>query len=62
MVLLVIEGKKLDGFILGTKIYPKKFVSEEDGKKLNFAYEKWYATNELLSGWLYNSMIADIAS
>lgn len=56
MVMSVIRGNKLEGFILGTKQRPDMFICENDEEKLNLAFEGWSTVDKLLLGWLYNTI------
>lgn len=47
---------------MGSKACPPQFISEEAEIKLNPAYEEWVATNQLLLGWIYNTLTPEIAS
>lgn len=63
LVLPLIRGCKLDGYILGTKECPEQFISTNDKtKKSNPDYEEWIAHDQALLGWLRNSMAIDIAT
>lgn len=61
-ILLIIRGHKLEGHILGSKICPQQFISEEAKVKTNPAFEEWTATDQLLLGWIYNTLKPDITS
>lgn len=52
----------MDGFIFGTKQCREMFISEEDEEHLNPAYEDWTTIDQLLLGWLYNTMTVKVAS
>ncbi|KAI4297258.1 hypothetical protein L6164_037153 [Bauhinia variegata] len=62
MVLSLLRGHRLDGYILGTKPCPEPFITNERGHQPNPAYEEWVTTDQLLLGWLFNSMTSDIAT
>lgn len=40
MILPIIKGNKLEGFIDGSKPCPEKFIQTEEGEKLNEKYEE----------------------
>ncbi|KAL5569822.1 hypothetical protein UlMin_026397 [Ulmus minor] len=65
MVLPVIRGNRLDGFIKGTKECPPEFIIKEDSGfeevHLNPDYENWIAQDQTLLGWLYNSIDVEVA-
>ena len=50
IILPVIQGNKLDGFIFGTKPCPTQFLSEDAEKRINPAYEEWISSDQLLLG------------
>lgn len=63
LVLPLIRGYILDGYMLGTKECPEQFVTSLDAtKKINPNYEDWQAHDQALLGWLINSMAVDIAT
>ena len=67
MVLPVIRGNRLEGFITGSKKCPPEFITtiEENGDAEigeNPAYEEWVVQDQILLGWLYNSMEPDLAA
>jgi len=63
LVLPLIRGCKLDGYILGIKECLELFVTTSDKtQKTNYDYEKWIAQDQALLGWLRNSMAIDIAT
>ncbi|KAL5563628.1 hypothetical protein UlMin_033375 [Ulmus minor] len=66
MVLPVIRGNRLEGFIKGTKECPPEFIIKEDfgfeEVHLNPDYENWIAQDQTLLGWLYNSINVEVAS
>jgi len=63
LVLPLIRGCKLDGYMLGTKECPEQFVTSTDKtKNINPNYEDWQAHDQALLGWLINSMTIDIAT
>lgn len=69
MILPIIRGHNLEGYILGTKKCPQEFtgtqVSGEAGTRIeiikNPEYCQWMSTDQLLMGWLYSSITSDIA-
>ncbi|KAI9162298.1 hypothetical protein LWI28_025886 [Acer negundo] len=67
MVLSVIRGNRLEGFITGTKTCPSGFLSSTmenstDVKvHLNPDYEYWVTQDQNLLGWLYNSIDVEVA-
>ncbi|CAI9780821.1 unnamed protein product [Fraxinus pennsylvanica] len=62
MVLPVIRGHKLDGYLLGKKPCPPAFLTTENGAapipvtQPNPEYEDWVTIDQLLLGWLLGSM------
>lgn len=62
MVLPVFRGNKLDGFIFGTKQCSEIFINEGDKEQLKSTFEDWTTIDQLLLGWLYNTMIVEVAS
>ncbi|KAK0579227.1 hypothetical protein LWI29_023107 [Acer saccharum] len=66
MILPIIKGHKLDGYVLGTKLCPPEFLPGttpgDTMKILNPDYEEWISHDQLLLGWLYSTMNPDIAS
>ncbi|KAK0599392.1 hypothetical protein LWI29_004859 [Acer saccharum] len=68
MVLLVIRGNRLEGFIIGTKTCPPEFLSSAIENStdvevhLNPDYEYWVTQDQNLLGWLYNSIDVEVAS
>lgn len=61
MVLLVIRGNKLDGYILRTKPCSDVFITEGTDRRINLAFEGWVTMDQLLLGWLYNTMSTELA-
>ena len=62
MMLLVIRGNKLEDYISSTKICHPQFIYKGVEKKLNPKYEEWMTIDQLLLGWLYNSMSSKVAT
>ncbi|TXG48992.1 hypothetical protein EZV62_024867 [Acer yangbiense] len=66
MVMHVIRGSRLEGFLNGTKECPLKFITKENSEdeevELNSSYENWIAQDQNLLGWLYNSIDVDVTS
>lgn len=66
MVLAVLKGQRLDGFVLGTKKQPAEKISstveEVTTTSLNPEYETWCTMDQALLGWLYGSMIPTVAA
>lgn len=62
MVLPLLKGSRLDGYILCTKKCPEANTSKEGDNTPNPAYEEWVTTNKLLQGWLLNSMSQEFAT
>ncbi|KAL5799441.1 hypothetical protein ACOSQ4_032325 [Xanthoceras sorbifolium] len=63
IVFPVIRGYKLDGYLLGTKPCPPKFLratTTDNYPSLNPAYEDWVIHDQLLLGWLLSSMSESI--
>ncbi|KAL5775861.1 hypothetical protein ACOSP7_013418 [Xanthoceras sorbifolium] len=55
----IIHGYKLDGYLLGTKPCPPKFLpatTMNNYLSLNLAYEDWLVHDQLLLGWLFSSI------
>ncbi|KAK4276065.1 hypothetical protein QN277_019055 [Acacia crassicarpa] len=61
-VLPIIKGHKLEGFTNGTKVCPPSFIKENDVMKPNPALEDWVAADQLLFGWLLNTMSLEVSS
>lgn len=59
-ILPIIRGHKLERFILGSKPYPQQFLSENAEIKLNLALEEWISKDQLLLGWIYNTLTPEI--
>ncbi|TXG47862.1 hypothetical protein EZV62_027156 [Acer yangbiense] len=68
LVLPVIRGNRLEGFITGTRKCPPKYVpaivSEEvsDEAQENPEHEEWVVQDQILLGWLYNSIEPDVVA
>ncbi|PNX82983.1 glutamate receptor [Trifolium pratense] len=64
MVLPIIKGAKLDGYMLGKKECPEEFTTATDSSKKisNPEFEDWQAYDQQLLGWLRNSMTVGIAT
>lgn len=66
MVLAILRGQKVDGYVLGTKAKPSEYieVSTDSGKKLepNPAFEEWMTVDQALFGWLFGSMTPSVAA
>lgn len=68
MVLPVIKGNRLEGYITGSKPCPPEFIKPEkdesdEGELVeNPDFEDWMVRDQILLGWLYNSMEPDVAS
>lgn len=63
LVLPVIRGCKLDGYMLGANECPQEFVIAADlGNTKNLSFEEWVADDQMLLGWLLNSMTTNIAA
>ncbi|MCI16097.1 glutamate receptor 3.6, partial [Trifolium medium] len=63
MVLPIIRGARLDGYMLGKKECPEEFIIAADSsKKFNPEFEDWQAYDQQLLGWLRNSMTIGIAT
>ncbi|KAH7548528.1 hypothetical protein JRO89_XS14G0152300 [Xanthoceras sorbifolium] len=63
IIFSVIRGYKLDGYLLGTKPCPPKFLratTTDNYPSLNPAYEDWVIHDQLLLGWLLSSMSESI--
>ncbi|KAL5538061.1 hypothetical protein UlMin_042271 [Ulmus minor] len=67
MVLPVIRGNKMEGFITGAKECPPEFIevteegADEAELKENPEHENWVAQDQVLLGWLYNSIDIEVA-
>ncbi|KAK0589111.1 hypothetical protein LWI29_009809 [Acer saccharum] len=67
MVLDVIQGDKLEGFINGTKECPLEYLTTEEDStdvdvQINPEYENLVTQDHNLLGWLYNSIDIEVAS
>ncbi|KAL5543220.1 hypothetical protein UlMin_010930 [Ulmus minor] len=68
MVLPVIRGNKMEGFITDAKECPPEFIevteegADEAELKENPEHENWVAQDQVLLGWLYNSIDIEVAS
>lgn len=49
-------------FISGEKKCPQSLISDGAETKANPAFEEWTAIDQLLLGWIYNTLIPEIAS
>lgn len=61
-ILPIIRGRKLNGYILRTKECPTQFITENQSTSVNPSYKEWVSTDQLLSGWIYNTLTPDVAS
>lgn len=64
MVLAILLGQLVDGYILGTKTKPEEVLpSSTSGEKIPTPlYEEWNTIDQALSGWLFGSMTSAIAA
>lgn len=62
MIFPTIRGNKLDGYLLGTKLCPEVFIIEGFEQKINPAFEEWVTMDQLLLGWLSNTMSVGVTS
>lgn len=62
MILLIIRGNKLEGFLDGSRPCPPKFNETENGQTINEKFEEWHVMDQLLLGWLYRSLYLEIAA
>ena len=68
MVLTVIRGNKIEGFITGAKECSPEFIevieegADEAELKENPEYENQVAQDQVLLGWLYKSIDIEVAS
>lgn len=68
MVLLVIRGNKLEGYITGAKICAPEFTEETKQRieyvqvTTNLEFEDWFAQDQMLLGWIYNTIEPVVAS
>ncbi|MDV3183806.1 MAG: hypothetical protein Q8847_02445 [Sweet potato little leaf phytoplasma] len=66
MVLAILRGQKVDGYVLGTKSQPSELIetTTDSGKKLepNPFYDEWVTVDQALYGWLFGSMSPAIAA
>lgn len=57
MVLAILRGQKVDGYVVGTRAQPHGCIEVEtdSGKKTepNPLYEEWVTVDQALSGWLF---------
>ncbi|KAK0581835.1 hypothetical protein LWI29_018538 [Acer saccharum] len=67
LVLPMIRGNRMEGYITGAKKCPPEFIitylEQEADETLeeNLEYEDWIVHDQILLGWLYNSMEPDVA-
>nr|KYP38146.1 hypothetical protein KK1_040630 [Cajanus cajan] len=62
LVLPSLRGHNLDGYIFGTTKYPQEFIIDETGKKNTPTFVYWTSTDQLLLGWLINSMTQEVTT
>lgn len=66
MVLAILQGQKVDGYVLGTKAQSPETieVTVESGKRLepNPLYDEWVTVDQALCGWPFGSMSPAIAT
>lgn len=62
MMLPIIKGNKLEGYLDSSKPYPPKFTETKDGVKINDKYEEWQVMDQTLMGWLYSSLSLDVVA
>lgn len=68
LVLPIIRGNKLEGYITGAKPYPPEFTKKSvEGTSqietiVNTDFEDWVAQDQILLGWLYNSIETNVAA
>ncbi|KAL2470478.1 Uncharacterized protein Adt_38614 [Abeliophyllum distichum] len=68
VIMLVVRGHGLEGYLLGTKVCPPQVLNSqvmtETGTTvetcLNQEYSRWISVNQLLMGSLYSSMTSEI--
>ena len=51
LVLPILKGHRLNGYVLGTKVSPPEFFLEADGVRVNPAFEEWLSNDQLIFGW-----------
>lgn len=61
-VLPIIRGNRLEGYITGKTPCPEEEIITDAGKTPNPKFDDWVVTDQLLLGWLYNSINLDIAA
>lgn len=68
MVIPIIRGNKLEGYTTGAKASPPEYTerivegSNEVETTVNPEFEDWFAHDQMLLGWLYNSIEMSVAS
>lgn len=72
LALPILRNYKLFDYLTGAKKCPSKHLTEANASSstkeetndrlINPSYESWVAVDQLLLGWLYNSMTSDVAT
>ena len=68
MVLPIIRGHKLEGYIFGTKPCPPEILPIASvgntgfGSQTNPEYDEWISNDQLMLGRIYNSLTESVAS
>lgn len=65
MVLPLIQGNQLEGYINGSIIAPPRQVPSSSLPAMlvnNPEYDDWFATDHILLGWLRNTMTQDVGT
>ncbi|KAL2453724.1 Uncharacterized protein Adt_48776 [Abeliophyllum distichum] len=68
VIMRVIRGHGLEGYLLGTKVCPPQFINSqattETGTTMemcpNPEYSRWVSMDQILMGWMYSSMKSKI--
>ncbi|KAK4273850.1 hypothetical protein QN277_017165 [Acacia crassicarpa] len=61
-VLPIIRGHKLEGFLTGSKPCPSQFIVVDGKTTLNPSFEDWVAADQLVFGWILNTMTLEVSS
>ncbi|KAI9089911.1 hypothetical protein K1719_028881 [Acacia pycnantha] len=61
-VLPIIKGHKLESFLTGSKPCPPQFIVENGKTILNPSFEDWVAADQLVFGWILNTMTLEVSS
>ncbi|KAK4256226.1 hypothetical protein QN277_009120 [Acacia crassicarpa] len=61
-VLPIIKGHKLESFLNGSKPCPPQFTIVDGKSTLNPDFEDWVAADQLVFGWLLDTMTLEVSS